>query len=119
MLRDVLGRAADLGQIALGHALLRPYFQAAERARSRHEPHAANGGAFVTTASALEKAAFVGKMLGSDGGFRHARSSSPPRRSGPSEGDELLFAGDLLFPGTVDEASLSPALRARIARAAS
>ncbi len=117
MLRDVFGRAADLGQIALGHALLRPYFKSAERARSRHEPHAARGDAFVRAATALEKAAFVGKMLGSDGGWTTSSSAPSPKSECCAE-EEILFAGDLLFPGAVDESSLSKQLRARIARAA-
>ncbi len=123
ILADVAGRAADLAQIALGVGILRPLFRWLERerptrfARTRHEPFAANGSTFVRAVGALEKAAFVAKMLGTDGGYTSERGSDRDRET-PREGCEVIFAGDLLCPGRLDELSLSSALRARIRRAA-
>lgn len=124
MLRTVLGRAGDVCQLALGAGLLRPAFRWLRATRPdvllrlRHEPYAARGEEFVRSASRFEKAAFVAKMLGTDGGW-----SDPEERSASSSSalgvapDELLIAGDLLYPGRLAADSLSEALRARIARA--
>jgi|GEM_PF-3152624 len=132
VIRDGAGRVADVVQLGLGAGVLRPLFRRLARhrpdwlARARHEPFAARGDAFVRTVGRLEKVVFVAKMLGTDGGYaaclRAKRpSSAEPRRDENAhsfDGSELLFTGDLLCPGRLDEGSLSPALRARIARAA-
>jgi hypothetical protein len=123
MLRDALGRATDLGQIVLGSMVLRPLFSWLRAARPdlvarfRHEPFAARGEAFVRSAGALGKAAFVAKMLGTDGGWS-APATSSRSAARTCDGPEMLFAGDLLYPGHADERSLSDALRARVARSA-
>lgn len=122
--RGIAGRAVDVIALGLGAAVLGPTFRhlAAARpdllARVRHELFAARGGEFVSEVGAVEKAAFVAKMLGSDGGF--ARSSAgpqPPARRQPAGVAELLFAGDLLAAEGLGARSLSDALRARIAEA--
>jgi hypothetical protein len=119
ILRHVAGRAGDLSQLALGAGLLRPLFRwlrAARpdlHARTRHEPFAARGEAFVSEVGWLEKGAFFAKMLGSDGNH----DADPPEAATPGEGEELLFAGDLLFPGRLGDGTLTSALRARIGRA--
>lgn len=126
MLRDVLGRTGDLSQVALGRGLLRPVFKwlRASRpelvARMRHEPFAARGDAFVRSVGALEKAAFVAKMLGTDGGWPERRVAAQGAETADDTeygAEEVLFAGDVLFPGALDAGSLSAALRARIAMA--
>lgn len=123
MLRTVLGRTGDVCQLALGAAFLRPAFRWLREARPnvalrmRHEPYAARGEEFVRSVGRFEKAAFVAKMLGTNGGW-----SSDRREEGPVDRlaiapEELLIAGDVLYPGRLAEDSLSDALRARIARA--
>ena len=125
-LADVLGRAGDVSQLALGAGLLRPIFQRLRSSRPgfvermRHEPFAAKGDAFVREVGLLEKAGFVAKMLGTDGGWR--TRNEPARRHAPEaiaeQGQpEMLFAGDVLFPGVLDADSLSFRLRARISQA--
>ena len=126
MLRDVLGRTGDVSQLALGVGILRPLFQWLRTsrpdlvARMRHEPFAARGSDFVRSVGALEKAAFLAKMLGTDGGWGARRESDEAVAPGDDTDcapEEMLFAGDVLFPGALDAESLSDALRARIARA--
>ena len=127
---DIVGRAADLAQLGLGLGVLGPLFRWLARARpellarTRHEPFAANDLAFVRAVGALEKAAFVAKMLGTDGdcaaaaGATSAPGTPSATTSATTSGDgELLFAVDLLCPGRIDGSSLGPRLRERIARA--
>jgi hypothetical protein len=119
MLRDLVGRSSDLAQIALAHAVLRPLFarirtDEGRLARIRHEPFAARGDEFVRSVGPLEKAAFVGKMLGTDAGWTARADSTPPHVEAAADGEELLLAGDLL---SVSRGELSAALRSRIARA--
>ena len=127
IVHDALGRATDIAQVALGNGLLRPLFRWLRAARPdlvermRHEPFAARGETFVRAVGPLEKAAFFAKMLGTDGGW--AERTPPERCARSGEGtdwstEEMLFAGDVLFPGALDERSLSAPLRARIASAA-
>lgn len=124
-LRRAAGRVADVAQLGLGALVLRPVFRWLERAhpealaRTRHEPFASGDVPFVRAAGIVAKAAFVAKMLGSDGG--HATTTLAPAASRPPDvpdGPELLFTGDLLCPGRLDASSFTPALRGRIARAA-
>lgn len=118
--RDVLGSVGDLGQLVLGAGLLGPALRRLEASRPgmrdtiRHEAHGARGEAFVEHASLVEKAAFVAKILGTDGA-RFRPAAEPPIRS--KVDDELLVAGDLLFPGALGGATLSDALRERIGQA--
>lgn len=121
---SALGRAGDVGQLALGAGLLRPAFRWLYRARPelalrmRHEVFAARGDEFVRSVGKLEKAAFLAKMLGTDGAFaREPATGLGDETTGGFDPAELLIAGDLLFPGALGADSLSPALRARIARA--
>lgn len=128
ILHDGFGRASDVAQVALGSGLLRPVFRWLRTARPdlvarmRHEPFAARGETFVRSVGLLEKAAFLAKMLGTDGGWSE-RSPPEEDRPQPEDGgwaaEEMLFAGDVLFPGALDERTLSAPLRARIARASS
>jgi hypothetical protein len=118
--RDAVGRVTDVWQLALGAGVLAPFFRALERlapqarAGTRHEPFAARGEAFVTEASWAAKAAFMAKLLGTDG----ARfSPKRERRAILGEGEELLFGGDVLFPGTLDRTTFTPKLHARLRRA--
>ncbi len=117
--RTAMGRTADLAQLALALGT-GPLFSHLERAhpalvhRTRHEPFAARGETFVRMVGSFEKAAFVAKMLGTDGDLV---PSARPVRVPPSatSGGEVLFAGDALHSGSA--AMLSDRLRERIAKA--
>ncbi len=121
--RDALGNVVDLGQLALGALVLGPALDRLAARRPglrdaiRHEPYGARGETFVATASLAAKAAFLAKMLGTDGA--RFRPWSAPRAPVDAAGgeDELLVTGDLLFPGVLGADTLSAALRARLARA--
>ena len=99
---DAVGRVTDVWQLALGAGVLAPFFGALERlapqarAGTRHEPFAARGEAFVTEASWAAKAAFMAKLLGTDGArFSPKRERRAPESRRPlGEGEELLFGGD-------------------------
>ena len=115
--RAAVGRTADLAQLALalGTGPLFSYLERAHPAlaqRTRHEPFAARGETFVHMVGRFEKAAFVAKMLGTDGDLV---PSAQPVRVPPSatSGGEVLFAGDALHSGSA--AMLSDRLRERIA----
>lgn len=125
MIADVVGRCADVAQLALGCGVARPLFGWLRRERPeafhrmRHEPFAARGQAFVREVGALEKAAFVAKMVASDGAYPRRRGPRrpPSAEQPPARSVEVLFVGDVLHPGVADPASLSPSLLARIAQA--
>jgi cytochrome P450 len=129
------GRGADALQLALATRAAPALFGlidaispgASERAS--HERDANQGRSFITTASAGEKALFVLKMLTGNGMNRAAelsalreelggsRSEAPPLAPSGVSGGEVIFLGDFLFQGDLGEETLSPALRARLARA--
>jgi hypothetical protein len=120
VLRRALGRACDLVQLGLGATVATRALDWLERRdptlreRARHEPFAAAGKAFVREVGALEKGVFLAKMLVTDGARTGSRS---PRAAPRTAGKEVLFGGDVLFPGVMDDATFSPGLRARLATA--
>jgi Bacterial capsule synthesis protein PGA_cap len=119
---ELVGRATDIAGLGLGTVVLRPFFRWLEAARPdalarmRHELFAARGDTFVREAGVLEKAAFVAKMFGSDGGF-DADSSAALSPTEATSGGEMLFAGDVLHAGGLGTRSFSSGLRARLAQA--
>jgi hypothetical protein len=120
-LQAVLGRAADVAQLAFGALVLGPGLRRLEerfpgvRDAIRHEPSGARGEAFVERASTAEKAAFVAKILGTDGACLRFADASV--LASDEVADELLLTGDLLFPGSLCGATLSERLRDRMSRA--
>jgi hypothetical protein len=120
----------DSLQLGVGRCFAAPLFGALDalspsrtlEASYERDTHA--GRSFVRDAAAWRQALFLLKMLGTYGLGRgaetarlRARLDDPGGRSAVSDGAEVIFLGDLLALETLGADTLSPALRARLARA--
>lgn len=120
----------EVAQLALASAVARPLFALLDRVdpaimeSANHERDANAGRTFIEHASATQKALFVGKLLFSYGlgpsRTEHISENlglgTPTVEAGDDE-REVIFLGDLLYVEGLGADSLTPALRARLARA--
>lgn len=128
--RTSLATVLDQLELGFGRGIAGPLFAVLDAMAPRvardasWEPDTHRGGSFVRDAPLWRRSVFLLKMLGTHGLGRRAAIAAlraqladrdPPRPT--EEGPELLFLGDLLAVDGLGSGTLSPGLRARLARA--